>query len=74
MFIGHLLAGYLINCTLAKCLLLMVSHVRWAMIIGLVGAVASDFDLFLFPGRGVIKCHKQIILWFKVFLSEFIGC
>lgn len=45
MFIGHLPAGYLITCTLVKRLPLIVCHARRAMVIGLVGAVAPDFDL-----------------------------
>ncbi|STG53031.1 Uncharacterised protein [Escherichia coli] len=47
MFIGHLPAGYLITCTLVKRLPLIARHARWAMVIGLVGAIAPDFDLFL---------------------------
>ena len=46
MFIGHLPAGYLITCTLMKRLPLIARHARWAMVIGLLGAVAPDFDLF----------------------------
>ena len=46
MFIGHLPAGYLINCTLVKHLPLIARHARRVMVIGLVGAVAPDFDLF----------------------------
>ena len=46
MFIGHLPAGYLITCTLVKRLPLIARHARWAMVIGLVGAIAPDFDLF----------------------------
>lgn len=39
MFIGHLPAGYLITCTLVKRLPLIARHARWAMVIGLVGAI-----------------------------------
>ncbi len=64
MFIGHLPAGYLITCTLMKRLPLIARHARWAMVIGLLGAVAPDFDLFgaiwLITGNDIIIFTRLI--------------